>query len=176
LYTWIDILSIVTALPVVLAAAAIDYRTMKIPNWLTFPFIFLGLSLLALRCTAGFSPAIAAFTCVVAYLFVYVLWKCCLWGGGDAKLVMALFILISPVYPTFEFMVVFSLSLAAMLFLKHSLYRVLNSRTNNRSIKPLSATVLSSGGRTMNKLSPMGPTLLMAYLVSITAFAAGLVP
>jgi prepilin peptidase CpaA len=176
LYTWIDILSIVSALLAVLAAAAIDYRTMKIPNRLTFPFIFLGLSLLVLRCLAGFSLSMAGFTCIVAYVFVYVLWKCGLWGGGDAKLVLALFILITPVYPSLKFMVIFSISLATVLFLKHSLWRALKVRRNDGFVKPLSAMEIVSLREPLDAPSPMGPSLLVAYVIAIMAFTAGLVP
>jgi prepilin peptidase CpaA len=176
LYTWIDILSIVSALLAIMTAAAIDYRTMKIPNWLTFPFILLGLSLLTFRCFAGFSLSIAGFTCAIAYVFVYVLWKCGMWGGGDAKLVLALFILITPVYPSLKFMVIFSMSLATVLFLKHTFRRALNIRRNDGIIKPLSAMEIVSMRETLDAPSPMGPSLLMAYIISIMAFTAGLVP
>jgi Flp pilus assembly protein protease CpaA len=99
LYTLIDLFSIGAALAASTAAAVIDYKTLKIPNRLTFPLILLGLLLMAVRCIAGYSPWVAALTCVTAYLFAYALWKGRLWGGGDAKQVLALFIVISPAYP-----------------------------------------------------------------------------
>jgi Flp pilus assembly protein protease CpaA len=124
------------------AAAAIDYRTLRIPNALTFPFILLGIALIPPRCAIP----LAGLICAVSYSFVYVLWKCGLWGGGDAKLVLALFILISPAYPPLSFIVAFSLCLALVLFAKHLL--------------------IGRGA------GPMGPALLLAYVLSIAAMEA----
>lgn len=124
------------------AAAVVDHRTMRIPNVLTFPFILLGLALLPLRCAMAAIP-LAGITCAVSYAFVYSLWKCGLWGGGDAKLVLALFILITPAYPPLSFIVAFSLCLALVLFTKHLL--------------------LGRGA------GPMGPALLLAYVLSVAA-------
>ncbi|HTX43747.1 MAG TPA: A24 family peptidase, partial [Methanocella sp.] len=98
-------------------AAVIDHRTSRIPNGLTLPFVLLGLALLPPRCAA----AMAGLICGVSYAFVYGLWRCGLWGGGDAKLVLGLFILVSPAYPTLLFIAAFSLCLALVLFAKHLL-------------------------------------------------------
>ncbi len=125
------------------AAAAIDHRTLRIPNGLTFPFILLGLTLLPLRCAMAFSILLAGLICAVSYAFVYGLWRCGLWGGGDAKLVLALFLLVSPAYSPLSFIVAFSLCLALVLFAKH---------------------VLIGKGA-----GPMGPALLLAYVLSIAA-------
>lgn len=171
MYTWIDLMSIAVALAAAMAAAAIDYLTMKIPNRLTIPLIFLGIALLALRCLAGFPLPAAAFTCAVAYIFVHVLWRFHLWGGGDAKLVLALFLLLSPAYPSLEFMAVFSLVLAALLFLKHAALLALRARSGCGAIEPLSAL-----RGPPHKPDPMGPVLLLACLISIGVFTAGLVP
>lgn len=171
MYTWIDLLSITAALAGSLVAAAIDYRTLKIPNRLTLPLILLGLILLALRCLAGFPLFAAVVTCAIVYAFVHVLWRFGMWGGGDAKLVLGLFLLLSPAYPWLEFVAVFSLILAALLFLKHAGLRALRVRRDCGAIEPLSAL-----GGPRYKPHPMGPTLLLACLISIGAFTAGLVP
>jgi Flp pilus assembly protein protease CpaA len=115
---------------------------LRIPNGLTFPFILLGLALLPLRWAMAAMP-LAGLICGVSYAFVYGLWKCGLWGGGDAKLVLALFILVSPAYSPLSFIVAFSLCLALVLFAKHLLI--------NRNA------------------GPMGPALLLAYVLSIAA-------
>jgi prepilin peptidase CpaA len=124
------------------AAAAIDHRTSKIPNGLTFPFIMLGLVLLPPRC----SMTMAGLTCAVSYALVYGLWRLGLWGGGDAKLVLAMFILASPTYPPLSFIAALSLCLALVLFGKHLLIR--------------------------RGAGPMGPALLLAYVLTIAAMGA----
>jgi Flp pilus assembly protein protease CpaA len=153
LYTWIDILCAAAALAAVMAAAVIDHKTLRIPNGLTFPFIFLGLAFMVFRCISGFSLPTAVITCIVAYLFVYVLWRGRMWGGGDAKLVLALFLLMSPAFHPLAFMAAFSLCLAITLFLEHSILRAFAVDKTPR---------------------PMGPALFLAYIIS--AFTAGLVP
>jgi len=154
LYTWIDLLCAATALAAVMAAAIIDYKTLRIPNSLTFPLIFLGLAFMVFRCLSGFSLPTAIITCIVAYLFVYALWRGRMWGGGDAKLVLSLFLLMSPAFHPLAFMVAFSLCLAITLFLEHSIF-----------------LAFVPGKKTQR---PMGPALFLAYLVS--ALAAGLMP
>jgi len=143
LYTWIDAFSIGAAGALALTAAAIDHRTSRIPNGLTIPFIFLGLAFLPLRCAL----TVVGLVCGVSYGFVYGLWRCGLWGGGDAKLVLALFILVSPAYPPLLFIVTFSLCLALVLFAKHLLIN--------------------------HNAGPMGPALLLAYVLSISALEVG---
>ena len=85
----------------------------------------------------------AGLTCAISYAFVYGLWRCGLWGGGDAKLVLALFILASPAYPPLSFIVALSLCLALVLFGKH--------------------LIIGRGA------GSMGPALLLAYALSIAA-------
>lgn len=179
MYTWIDLLSIGAAMAAVTAAAAIDYKTLRIPNRLTFPFILLGLILIAVRCLTGFYIWLAALTCVVSYFFAFALWKFRLWGGGDAKLVLALFILVSPVYPALTFVIVFSLSLAIMLFFEHTAIKVLAPQKKHNmplhgnghlSAEDIASLCEQDGQR------PMGPALLFAYLLSIAVFSVGLIP
>ena len=114
---WIDIGSFAVASISVLLAAIIDYRTMRIPNALTLPSIMMGLMILAMRCALGFSLLWALVICAVSYALVYALWKGGLWGGGDAKLVLAIFLLISPMYSPFYLMAVYLACLAIALFL-----------------------------------------------------------
>jgi len=44
----------------------------------------------------GYPLQPAALTCIASYAYVYGLWKLRLWGGGDAKLVLGLFLLALP--------------------------------------------------------------------------------
>lgn len=173
MYTWIDALTLLAVGTAFLMAAAIDHRTLRIPNGLTFPLISLGFLLLAFRCTAGYSMLLAGLTCAASYAFVYTLWKCGLWGGGDAKLVLALFFLVSPVYPPFSYIVAFSLCLAMVQFMKHFIFKRPGKaiwHPGQAIIKsgPLSAEGIASL-REPGAQGPMGPSLFLAYLLSIGA-------
>ncbi|WP_230742301.1 prepilin peptidase [Methanooceanicella nereidis] len=119
--TWIDLLSISLAFFCMAIAAYVDCRTMRIPNRLTLPFILSGIGLLAFRCFFGSSIIEAFLTCLISYLYVYALWRCGLWGGGDAKATLAIFLLLSPVYPPLMFMAGFSVCLSIALFTRHFL-------------------------------------------------------
>jgi prepilin peptidase CpaA len=88
----------------------------------------------------------AVLVCGVSYAFIYGIWRLGLWGGGDAKLVLALFFLASPAYSPLLFIVAFSLCLALVLFGQHLLLR--------------------------RGPGPMGPALLFAYVLSIVAMGA----
>ncbi len=169
LYTWIDILSLSAAGAFTLAAAAIDCRTLRIPNRLTLPLVSLGLLLMALRCTAGLSMLIAVLTCAVSYALVYGLWRCHLWGGGDAKLALALFLIASPVYPPLYFIAAFSLCLATVLLLKHAMAGRAAMEQGRSKGGPLSAVDVASytGVR-----GPMGPALSAAYALTVVALTA----
>jgi prepilin peptidase CpaA len=138
----IDLVCIVLAGSLALAAAAIDVRASKIPNALTYPFILPGLFLLPLRCT----QAVACLTLAVSCCLVYAIWKPGLWGGGDAKLVLALVLLVSPAYPPLLFLAALSLCLAIVLFIRH--------------------LMIGRGP------GPMGPSLLLSYLLSVVAMWA----
>ncbi len=116
-------------------AAFVDHRTRRIPNRLTLPLILFGVVLLPFRGDI----AVAGVTCAVSYALAYGLWRCGLWGGGDAKLVLALFIVASPAYPPLSYIAAFSLCLALVLFAKHF-------------FRP--------------GPGPMGPALLFAYVAS----------
>lgn len=180
MYTWIDALTLLAVGIAFLMAAAIDHRTLRIPNSLTFPLISLGFLLLAFRCAAGYSMLLAGLTCAVSYAFVYGLWKCGLWGGGDAKLVLALFFLVSPAYPPFSYIVAFSLCLAMILFMKYFIIKRLVKaiwHPGQAIIKsgPLSAEDIASL-KDSGAQGPMGPSLFLAYLLSIGALTVVPIP
>lgn len=125
--TWIDAAALAISTLVMLAAAIIDYRTSRIPNVLTLPAIAAGLLLLVARCALGYSILWALATCAVSYALACALWKEGLWGGGDAKLVIAVLLLASPMYAPFVFMADFLACLALALFLRHYILGALGS-------------------------------------------------
>lgn len=125
-----------------------------------------GLVSMTARGAAGYPAPLAFLTCLLSYAFVYGLWKCRLWGGGDAKLVLALFLLLSPVYPPLIFIVWYALCLAVILLIKHGVYW--RGRAVYRASRrgPMSAEdVASLQERGSGK--PMGPALLASYVLSV---------
>jgi Flp pilus assembly protein protease CpaA len=144
---WIDVDALSASAVVTAAAALIDLRTMRIPNWLTLPSAAAGAALLAAECAAGYPWAAAAVTAAGSFAFVYLLWRARLWGGGDAKLVLAIFLLASPSFPPLSFMAAFLASLSVMIALRHA----------------AEALARRSGDRPR----PLGPLLLAALPVSL---------
>ncbi len=166
MFTSADLACIVLGGLAVAAAAVIDHRTMRIPNRLTFTLIAAGLALMALR---GYPLQLAALTCAISYAYVYGLWKFRLWGGGDAKLVLGLFLLASPACPPLYFIAAYSLCLAAVLLLKHGVYGpAVRSRHAGKG-GPLSAEDIAS---LREQEEPMGPALLAAYASSVVLLEA----
>ena len=165
MFTWIDLAGIALGALSTTAAAMIDRRTLRIPNVLTFPLIIVGLVLMAFRCIEWYPLQLAALTCILSYAFAYGLWKFRLWGGGDAKLVLALFLLISPAYPPLYYIVAFSACLALVLMIKHGIYKPAARGTPASKGGPLSAEDIAS----LKELpgEPMGPSLLAAFILSI---------
>ena len=134
---WIDIGAFAVASISVILAAIIDFRTMRIPNALTLPSILMGLIILAIRCALGFSFLWAIVICSVSYVLVFVFWKGGLWGGGDAKLVLAIFLLISPMYSPFYLMAIFLACLALTLFLGRYLLPGFGPMHSEYALSPL---------------------------------------
>lgn len=124
---WIDAISFAITSTTVVVAAIVDFKTMRIPNVLTFLAIALGLCLLLIRCALGFSLTWALVYCMVSYVLAYALWKGGLWGGGDAKLTIAILLLLSPLYAPLFYMAAFLACLAFTLFIKHFLLGALTS-------------------------------------------------
>jgi Flp pilus assembly protein protease CpaA len=67
-------------LAVAVAAAVIDFRTRRVPNVLTLPAMAAGL-------LVRFPPDLWILGLVVLF---FLLWRAGVWGGGDAKLWMAM--------------------------------------------------------------------------------------
>jgi hypothetical protein len=76
----------------------------------------------------------------VSYALVYGLWRGGLWGGGDAKLVLAIFLLISPMYSPFYLMAIYLACLALALFLGRSLFYGADLRHFEYALSPLIAS------------------------------------
>jgi len=102
----------------VIVAAVIDIRTQKIPNWLTLPFILIGLGL---NCyLAGnnglISSALGLLTGFLLLYFVYLLGGM---GAGDVKLLCAVGALLGPrmVFYTFIWMSLAGGALALLIIL-----------------------------------------------------------
>ena len=170
MFTPIDVACLALGLASAMIAAVIDYRTLRIPNALTFPMILAGLILMAARCLAWYPLHHALITCVLSYVFVYGLWKCRLWGGGDAKLVLALLLLVSPAWPLLYYLAAFSACLALVLLLKHGIYRPFLRRAPVSKGGPLSAEDIASLKEQPGE--PMGPSLLVAFASSIVLLEA----
>lgn len=81
---WWDLISIVITIGLLIAAAIIDKRSLKIPNYLTFPGFVVGTVLCVL--SNGFGEMGLRFI-AVAVLFLGYMIK--LLSGGDTKLLMA---------------------------------------------------------------------------------------
>ncbi len=82
----------------VIAAAVIDVRTREIPNVLTLGMMTAGAALSILRIMMGEPWLLIALPAGLAVALSWLLWRSGLFGGGDAKLVMAVALLL-PLYP-----------------------------------------------------------------------------
>lgn len=166
----IDIVSAAAALSLAAIAAYVDVKTLKIPNRITFPAIAAGLVLGAIRCLTGYSILELALTLAISWAFVYAIWVAGLWGGGDAKAVLALSLLLSPMYPPLSFVVAFLISTAVSLFIRESIFlmtrafRVRDPVSMALALSPASAAALLF-------LLSTGIGLIMASLLALLALA-----
>ena len=88
-----------------LSAAVWDARRARIPNWLTLP---------AMLAAAGYRIYEGRWQFLMSWLFIFLLWRANVVGGGDAKLLMGLFAL----FPEPLFLLVFAvLGLVARILL-----------------------------------------------------------
>jgi hypothetical protein len=91
-----------------ISVAAWDSATRRIPNWLVLPVALLGVGWQVYALTQGRSEGLA-FT-VISWLVLYTMWRAHVFGGGDAKFLMALFAM----FPTTQFLLLFSLVVLAV--------------------------------------------------------------
>ena len=82
---WWDLISIAVTIGMLIAAAILDKKTLKVPNYLTFPGFFAGIILCIL--SNGFGEMGLRFI-TIAILFLVYMTK--ILAGGDIKLLMAL--------------------------------------------------------------------------------------
>jgi len=82
---WWDLISIAVTIGMLIAAAILDKKTLKVPNYLTFPGFFAGTILCVL--SNGFGEMGLRFI-TIAVLFLVYMTK--ILAGGDIKLLMAL--------------------------------------------------------------------------------------
>lgn len=81
-----------------IAAAAIDVRTREIPNALTLGMMAAGVALSAARILTCDPWLLIVPPAAFAVALSWLLWRAGLFGGGDAKLMMAI-VLLLPLYP-----------------------------------------------------------------------------
>jgi Flp pilus assembly protein protease CpaA len=133
-----------------LAVAAIDHRTGRIPNSYTAP-VMLGVG--ALRLAEGFFGQPERFLLLAAWAGIFGLWTVHFIGGGDAKFLMGLYAL----FPSMEFTAVLAfllLIITGVLFLRElrgrplaALGRGLRDRVITGQVMPTEAELHERGRR-----------------------------
>ena len=81
-----------------LIASYIDIKTKEIPNEITLGMIIVGAAFCAVRIYYGMAWLIIILPLAFAILLIWLMWRAGLFGGGDAKLLMGIVILV----PTFS--------------------------------------------------------------------------
>ena len=85
-----------------------DRRERRVPNWLVLPGMFAALlwqlyiTLTGAARTSAMSAGSLGFA-LIAWVVLFMMWRAHFFGGGDAKLLMALFAL----FPTVQFLLLF---------------------------------------------------------------------
>lgn len=148
----IDIAQILAAGVLLAAAALIDLRARRIPNWLTLPAILAGTTIIFTRSLYGYPLWTAAITFGVSLALPYLLWLTGCWGGGDAKVCLGAFLFVSPAFPALYFITAFSGCLALLLIGKQVRGRIGSKQARNEP-----------GSRRL------GPSLLAAFILSVSA-------
>lgn len=86
-----------------LAISIWDHQSRRVPNWLVLPVMFGALGWRIYE--ALFTGANALGFVLVAWVALFLLWRGYIFGGGDAKFLMA----ILAIFPTSQFLIFFSL-------------------------------------------------------------------
>lgn len=92
-----------------LAVSVWDFFTRRIPNWLVLPIALLAMGWRIYEAAVRGALEGLAFS-LGAWAVLYTMWRAHVFGGGDAKFLMALFAM----FPTAHFLLVFSLAVLAV--------------------------------------------------------------
>lgn len=87
----LDIISISITIIMLVIAAIIDRKTRRVPNWLTFPCITVGIV------TSFFSGLNCGVTAIISLIVLFILGMTGFVGIGDLKLIMAVTTLQGPI-------------------------------------------------------------------------------
>ncbi len=137
----IDEFIVCLALVIAFVAAVIDVKTKEIPNWLTLPAIFLGTIAFIFE---NYSAWHLFLPFAVSFFFIWLLWRSGAFGGGDAKLLMALVALSSSVYGV-SFIPHFLALLAIISLAHYFIFGGINSFREREGLKFVTLIALSVG-------------------------------
>jgi len=131
------------------AVAVWDSLARRIPNWLVVPVALLALGWQVYEAVRG-KPEGLVF-CLGAWVVLYTMWRVHVFGGGDAKFLMALF----AIFPTGQFLLLFSLVVLAVsipiIVVRHVLPRLSRaprkapSRTPEQGLLPTAEALRTRG-------------------------------
>jgi len=133
------------ALAGTILATVVDLRTRMIPNVLTLGMMAVGGVLVAVRVMQGGPWLLILPTVAVAVLVAWLLWRAGLYGGGDAKLVMAITLLLPLYRDGTSFLPTFFLMLAVAAFIQFYVYGLLSLLRKHRALHALLFAVLPIG-------------------------------
>ena len=150
-----QIISFSVAIAGSIIASYTDVKSKTIPNTLTFPMIGLGLFFSSFKIYFGKNLLLLAIL-IISYFIVYIIWRAGLWGGGDAKLVLAIMLLISPF--SNMFVSYFFISIALVLLIHFFIFGLMEEIRRKEVIK-FSIMVLC-----------MLSSALFAYFISLHFF------
>lgn len=105
---WLELAFGVVVTSWLVTVAVWDFITRRIPNWLVLPVALLALGWQVYRAIQR-APDGLLFT-LGTWVVLYTMWRAHVFGGGDAKFLMALFAM----FPTAQFLLLFSLVVLAV--------------------------------------------------------------
>jgi len=146
----------------VTAAAVTDYRTRKIPNWLTVPMAVVGLAYHSFA-PGGFGPLLALAGFGVGFILLLLPWLLGGGGMGDVKLLAALGTWLGPVYILAAFAL--GVGFAGMLAVSMMVASVVNKGISATQSKYLAAGI---GGATVTGSGPVKkPKRFLPFVIPV---------
>ncbi len=130
------------ALAGTILATVVDLRTRMIPNALSLGMMAIGGALVAIRVMQGGPWPFILPTVAVAMMLAWLLWRAGVYGGGDAKLVMAIALLLPLYHDGTSFLPTFFVMLAVAAFIQFYVYGLLSLLRNRRVLHALLFAVL----------------------------------